>query len=77
MFIQQIPSIPPVEPVWSFWVYWCWACTCRQFIVQASQVSSYQLVTNFEAGRGAVARGVTANRLVVGSIPTRGDEIFT
>ena len=30
-----------------------------------------------EAGRGAAARGVTANRLVVGSIPTRGDEIFT
>ena len=30
-----------------------------------------------EAGRGAAAGGVTANRLVVGSIPTRGDEIFT
>ena len=31
----------------------------------------------YEASRGAAARNVTKNRLVVGSIPTRGDEIFT
>ena len=31
----------------------------------------------FEASRGAGAQSVTVNRLVVGSIPTRGDEIFT
>ena len=31
----------------------------------------------FEASRGAVAQNVTADRLVVGSIPTRGNEIFT
>ena len=30
-----------------------------------------------EASRGAAARGVTVNRLVVGSVPARGDEIFT
>ena len=32
---------------------------------------------NTEAGRGAAAQSVTVNRLVVGSIPTRGNEIFT
>ena len=37
----------------------------------------YILLPSFEAGGGAAARGVTVNRLVVGSIPTRGDEIFT
>ena len=31
----------------------------------------------YEATRGARAQSVTVNRLVVGSIPTRGDEIFT
>ena len=30
-----------------------------------------------EASRGAGAQSVTLNRLVVGSVPTRGDEIFT
>ena len=30
-----------------------------------------------EAGRGAAARGVTAKPTDVGSIPIRGDEIFT
>ena len=35
------------------------------------------LINYDEANRGAAAGGVTANRLVVGSIPTRGDEIFT
>ena len=30
-----------------------------------------------EASRGAATQGVTVSRLVVGSIPTRGDEIFT
>ena len=29
------------------------------------------------ASRGAGAQNVTVNRLVVGSMPTRGDEIFT
>ena len=29
-----------------------------------------------EAGPGAAAQSVPVNRLVVGSIPTRGDEIF-
>ena len=33
--------------------------------------------SNFQASDGAVARGVTENRLLVGSIPTRGVEIFT
>ena len=31
----------------------------------------------FEASRRAGAQSVTANRLVLGSIPTRGDKIFT
>ena len=31
----------------------------------------------FEASRGAAALDVIDNRLVVGSIPTRGVEIFT
>ena len=31
---------------------------------------------NFEASRGAGAESVPVNRLVVGSNPTRGDEIF-
>ena len=30
----------------------------------------------YEASRGAGAQSVPVNRLVVGSIPTRGDEIF-
>ena len=30
-----------------------------------------------EASRGAGAQGVTVNRLIVGSIHTRRDEIFT
>ena len=30
-----------------------------------------------EASRGAGAQSVTVSRLVVSSIPTRGDEIFT
>ena len=30
----------------------------------------------FKASRGAGAQSVPVNRLVVGSIPTRGDEIF-
>ena len=33
--------------------------------------------TKIEASRGAGAQSVTVNRLVVGSIPTRGHEIFT
>ena len=37
--------------------------TCLQFI--------------YEASSGAGAQSVTVNRLVVASIPTRGDEIFT
>ena len=32
---------------------------------------------SIEGIRGAGAQSVTVNRLVVGSIPTRGDEIFT
>ena len=32
---------------------------------------------DIEASRGAAAQSVTVNRLVVGSIPTRGDEMFT
>ena len=31
----------------------------------------------FEVSRDAEAQNVTVNRLIVGSIPTRGDEIFT
>ena len=34
------------------------------------------ILFNIEASRGAGAQSVTVNRLVVGSIPTRGDEIF-
>ena len=34
------------------------------------------IITRFEASRGAGAQSVPVNRLVVGSIPTRGDEIF-
>ena len=29
-----------------------------------------------EASRGAGAQGVPVNRLVLGSVPTQGDEIF-
>ena len=32
---------------------------------------------SIEASRGAAAQTVTVNRLVVGSISTRGDEIIT
>ena len=37
----------------------------------------YLFIYIIEASRGPAAQSVTVNRLVVGSIPTRGDEIFT
>ena len=35
------------------------------------------IIEVYEASRGAGPQSVTVNRLVVGSIPTRGYEIFT
>ena len=46
-------------------------------LVCSGNIIKYNIVEIIEAGRGAAAQSVTVNRLVVGSIPTRGNEIFT
>ena len=45
-------------------------------ILVKSHVSRIYSKDVVEASRGAGAQSVPVNRLVVGSIPTRGDEIF-
>ena len=43
------------------------------------KISQYNIKNNsyIEASRGAAAQSLTVNRLVVGSIPIREDEIYT
>ena len=49
---------------------------CR-IVFKSDDIDFNYIQQIIEASRGAVAQSVTVNRLVVGSIPTRRDEIFT